>query len=107
MGLRPAQYGWIYNIRWGIMPAEAHAALGKNVPVNPDAEYFLGKIPYMKGKHALAHGLTGDLAIVKSYVYDKYFRDGEPFVELGWWIETIEGDIWLAGGATVKLPYKT
>jgi len=36
----------------------------------------------------------------------KYFRDGEPFVELGWWIETIEGDIWLAGGATVKLPSK-
>jgi hypothetical protein len=99
-------HGWIYNIRWGIMPVEAHAALGKNVPVNPDAEYFLGKIPHMKGKHALAHGLTGDLAIVKSYVYDKYFRDGEPFVELGWWIETIEGDIWLEGGATVKLPSK-
>jgi hypothetical protein len=99
-------HGWIRNIRWGIMPAEAHRALGKNVPTNPDAEDFLGKIPTMKGKHALAHGLTGDLALVKSYVYDKYFRDGEPLVELGWWIETIEGDIWLAGGATVKLPSK-
>jgi hypothetical protein len=99
-------HGWIRNIRWGIMPVEAHAALGKAVPLNPDAEYFLGKIPYMKGKHALAHGLTGDLALVKSYVYDKYFRDGEPLVELGWWIETIEGDIWLAGGATVRLPSK-
>ena len=60
----------------------------------------------MKGKHALAHGLTGDLALVKSYVYDKFFRDGEPLVELGWWIETIEGDIWLEGGAIVKLPSK-
>ena len=99
-------HGWIRNIRWGIMPVEAHAALGKTVPLNPDAEYFLGKIPHMKGKHALAHGLTGDLALVKSYVYDKYFRDGEPLVELGWWIETIEGDIWLAGGVTVKLPSK-
>ena len=99
-------HGWIRNIRWGIMPVEAHAALGKNVPLNPDAEYFLGKISYMKGKNALAHGLAGDLALVKSYVYDKYFRDGEPLVELGWWIETIEGDIWLAGGATVKLPSK-
>jgi hypothetical protein len=99
-------HGWIYNIRWGIMPAEAHRALGKNVPINPDAEYFLEKVPPMKGKHVLAHGLTGDLALVKSYVYDKYYRDGEPFVELGWWIETIEGDIWLAGGATVKLPSK-
>ena len=99
-------HGWIYNIRWGIMPAEAHRALGKNVPTNPDAEYFLEKVPLMRGKHALAHVLTGDLALVKSYVYDKYFRDGEPFAELGWWIETIEGDIWLAGGATVKLPSK-
>jgi acyl dehydratase len=99
-------HGWIRNIRWGIMPVEAHAALGKTVPLNPDAEYFLGKIPSMKGKHALAHGLTGDLALVKSYVYDKYLRDGEPLVELGWWIETIEGDIWLEGGATVRLPSK-
>jgi hypothetical protein len=99
-------HGWVRNIRWGIMPAEAHAALGKCVPVNPDAEYFLKKIPHMKGRHVLAHGLTGDLALVKSYVYDKYFRDGEPLVDLGWWIETIEGDIWLAGGATVRLPSK-
>ncbi len=97
-------HGWIRNIRWGIMPAEAHRALGKDVPTNPDAERFLEKMPPTKGKHALAHGLTGDLALVKSYVYDKYFRDGEPLVELGWWIETIEGDMWLAGGATVKLP---
>ncbi len=99
-------HGWIHNIRWGIMPAEAHRALGKDVPTNPDAERFLEKVPPMRGKHVLAHGLTGDLALVKSYVYDKYFRDGEPLVELGWWIETIEGDIWLAGGATVRLPSK-
>jgi hypothetical protein len=99
-------HGWLYNIRWGIMPPEAHAALGKNVPANPDAEAFLDKVPPMKGERPLAHGLTGDLALVKSYVYDKYFRDGVPFVELGWWIETIEGDLWLAGGATVKLPSK-
>jgi hypothetical protein len=97
-------HGWIYNIRWGIMPAEAHRALGKNVPTNPDAEYFLEKVPHMKGRHVLAHGLTGDLALVKSYVYDKYFRDGVPFVELAWWIETIEGELWLTGGATVRLP---
>ena len=97
-------HGWLQNIRWGIMPAEAHAALGKIVPKDPGCEYFLGKVPFMAGKHALAHGLTGDLALVKSYVYDKYVRSGEFFVDLAWWIETIEGDIWLEGGATVKLP---
>lgn len=60
----------------------------------------------MKGRTVTTHGLTGDLALVKSYVYDKYVRDGEFLAELVWWIETIEGDIWLTGGATVKLPSK-
>ena len=98
--------GWLYNIRWGIMSPETHAAHGKTVPVNPEAERFLEKVPKMKGKHVTTHGLTGDLAIVKSCVYDKYVRDGEFFVELAWWVETIEGDIWQEGGATVKLPSK-
>ena len=97
-------HGWVRNVRWGIMPAEAHAALGKTVPKDTGAEYFLGKVPFMAGKHTLAHGLTGDLAVVKSHVYDKSVRDGEFLVDLAWWIETIEGDIWLEGGATVKLP---
>lgn len=96
--------GWLHNIRWGIMPVEAHAALGKIVPKDPGGEYFLGKVPFMAGKHCLAHGLTGDLAIVKSYVYDKYVRDRDFCVDLAWWIETIEGDIWLEGGATINLP---
>jgi hypothetical protein len=99
-------HGWLYNIRWGIMPPEAHAAHGKNVPVNPQAERFLEKIPKMRGKHVMTHGLTGDLAIVQSYVYDKYVRDGEFLVELGWWVETIDGYIWEEGGATIKLPSK-
>jgi hypothetical protein len=96
--------GWVRNVRWGIMPVEAHAALGTTVPRDTGAEYFLGKVPFMAGKHALAHGLTGDLAVVKSYVYDKCVRDGEFLVDLAWWIETVEGDIWLEGSATVKLP---
>ncbi|MBP2642874.1 MAG: uncharacterized protein H6Q67_761 [Firmicutes bacterium] len=97
-------HGWLANIRWGIMPVESMYAYGKKMPLNKDCEYFLKNVPEMKGKTITAHGMTEDLAIVKSYVYDKYNRDGEYFVDLTWWIETIEGDIWLAGGATVKLP---
>jgi hypothetical protein len=97
-------HGWLHNIRWGIMPAEAHAALGKTVPKDAGAEYFLGKVPFMAGKQALAHGLTGDLALVKSYVYSKQVRGGMFLVDLVWWIETIAGDIWQEGGATVGLP---
>jgi len=98
--------GWIYNIRWGIMPPELHASVGKYVPVNPQAERFLDKIPKLRGKHLTAHGLTSDIAIVKSSVYDKYVRDDEFIVELGWWVETIDGYMWEEGGATVKLPSK-
>jgi hypothetical protein len=58
------------------------------------------------GRGADAHGLTRDVALVKSYVYDKYVRDGEFFVELAWWTESITGEIWLTGGATVRLPSK-
>lgn len=97
-------HGWVHNIRWGIMPPEAMAAAGKPVAANPWLERFLDKVPHMQGKTCTVHGLTGDLALVKSYVYDKYVSDGLFFAELAWWIETIEGDIWLTGGATVRLP---
>jgi hypothetical protein len=98
--------GWLSNVRWGIMPPEAHAAHGKYVAINPEAERFLEKVPKMKGKYILTHGLTGDLGIVKSYVYDKQVRDGEFLVDLAWWVETIDGYIWENGGATVRLPSK-
>jgi hypothetical protein len=98
--------GSVRNIRWGIMPAEAMAAAGKPVAANPALEGFLERVPFMKGRTVTTHGLTGDLALVKSYVYDTYVLDGEFLAELVWWIETIEGDIWLTGGATVNLPSK-
>jgi hypothetical protein len=99
-------HGWVYNISWGLMPARTMEAYGKPVPANPDAVRFLDRVPHMAGSYANAHGLTRDLALVRSYVYDKYVRDGRFFVDLAWWIETIEGDIWLEGCATVGLPSK-
>jgi hypothetical protein len=99
-------HGWLHNIRWSIMDPRCHALYGKDVPVNPQAERFLSKVPKMKDKYVNAHGLTNDVAIVKSYVYDKYVRDGNFMVELAWWIESIDGDIWEEGGATIKLPSK-
>lgn len=80
------------------------AAYGKPVPRNPDAVRFLDPVPHMRGRYADTHGLARDLALVKSYVYDKYVRDGAFSVDLAWWIETITGEIWLEGDATVRLP---
>lgn len=99
-------HGWLTNISWGLMPAPTMAAYDKPVPANPDAVRFLDRVPRMRGRHADAHGLTRDLALVKSSVCDKYVRDGEFLVDLAWWIEAITGEIWLEGSATVRLPSK-
>ena len=97
-------HGWLQNMRWGIMPTEVMADLGYSIPRHPTAATFLDKVPGMEDMYVNTHGLTTDLAIVKSYVYDKYFRNGEPMVDLALWAESIDGYIWWAGGATVKLP---
>jgi hypothetical protein len=98
--------GWLQNIRWSIMDPRAGAALGKPVPSNPRAEHFLDQVPGMKGRFVSAHGLTQDVAIVKSYVTGKQVRDGQFLADLVWWVETIDGQVWLEGAATVKLPSK-
>jgi hypothetical protein len=101
-------YGWVYNIRWSIMAPSALEAVGLSVPDSPFSERYVQRVPSLvkAGKTVNAHGLTTDLAIVHSYVEKKYVQDGEFFVDLVWWVETIEGDIWEEGGATVKLPSK-
>jgi acyl dehydratase len=99
--------GWLQNIRWSIMDPRAHAAYGITVPSNPRAEHYLDKVPFMRGKFVSEHGLTQDMAITRSYVTGKYVRDGQFMVDLVWWIETIDGKIWLEGGATVRLPSRS
>ncbi|MDT7836984.1 hypothetical protein [Aquabacterium sp. OR-4] len=96
--------GWLRNIRWSIMDPRGHAALGKPVPTNPRAERFLHRVPELTGRYVSAHGLTQDVALVKSQVVAKAVRDGRFEVDLVWWIETLDGDIWQEGGATIELP---
>lgn len=96
--------GWLHEIRWSIMDPRANAAYGKPAPANPRAERFLDRLPGMKGRHVTEHGLTQDVAIVKSEVVGKSARDGAFMVDLVWWIETLDGKIWEEGAATVKLP---
>jgi acyl dehydratase len=65
---------------------------------------YLEKVPYMKGKRANWHGMAGDAAISRAYVFNKYTKNGEYFVDLVWWIETLNKYLILEGFATVKLP---
>lgn len=67
---------------------------------------YLDLAPDLAGRDITIHGLTGDIALVKSSVYDHYVRDGQFLVDLAWWIENIEEDIWAAGAATVALPLR-
>lgn len=67
---------------------------------------YLEKVPYMKGKRANWHGMSGDAAITRAYVFDKYTKNGEYFADLTWWIETLDNHLILEGFATVKLPKK-
>jgi len=96
--------GRLRNIRWGIMDARTHAQWGKTVPAHPEAQHFLQQVPSLRGRHVETHGMTGDVAIVQSYVTNAYQRQGEHLVDLVWWIETINGDIWEEGQATIALP---
>ena len=96
--------GTLRNIRWSIMAPSAHRANGKIVPASPLSERFLWRVPALKVRVVTTHPVTSDVALIHSYVYDKYVRDGAFYVDLAWWIETIDGQIYEEGGATVELP---
>ena len=96
-------HGWIKNIRWGIMtdPVEQGFAF----PKNPEAIDFISPVPALKGKKSITHGLQYDVMKIHSQVYDKYEKDGKHYIELGFWITTINDDeIYEEGGATIELP---
>jgi hypothetical protein len=111
--------GWLQRIGRDMMDAPPGASKAVNyqaspnlIPSIPQSSYpklfdkfpYLDKVPYMKGKRAKWHGLGGDAAICRAYVFDKYEKDKEHFVDLAWWVETLDKDLILEGYATVKLP---
>ena len=100
-------HGWIQKIGWSIMDPRGHADLGYPVPANPKSRRYLEKVPSLNGRYPTTHGLTQDIAIIKSYVHDKSIKGDKHFVDLIWWIETIDGDIWEEGGARIKLPSRS
>jgi hypothetical protein len=89
--------GWFYNISWSMMSADNLSDFCYIVPENPQTVRCLDLVPKMKGKHVNANGITIDVAIVKSYIYNKYIRDNEFFVDIAWWIKSLDGYIWMEG----------
>lgn len=99
-------HGWLKTISWEIMSKELMEIYDKPVALAPYAKNFMQKVPFLAGKTLDAHPLTDDLAIIKSYVTNKYVENGEHLVELVWWAETIDHYISCDGLCVVKLPSK-
>lgn len=104
-------HGWLCNMRWGGLFSKdmIATAYGKPHPAaNPEAETFLDKVPEGIIKTSASSGVrAASFIIVKSYVYNKYVKNNEFFVDLIWWIEGFpSGSLWGNGGATVRLPSK-
>jgi acyl dehydratase len=103
--------GWLQRFGWDIM-AKPVGYPDYVIPPYPylpalfDKFPFMEKVPYMKGKRADCHAMENDLVISKAYVFDKYRKGGEYFVDLTWWCETLDKYIVEEGFATVKLPKK-
>jgi acyl dehydratase len=113
------EQGWLQRIGRDMMDLPPGASKAVNYQASPtpipsiplssypklfDKYPYLEKVPFLKGKRAKWHGMVGDAAISKAYVFDKYVKDNEHFVDLAWWVETMDKDLILEGFATVKLP---
>lgn len=96
--------GWLKNISWSIMDPRSHWDHGVGVVPNPVAQRYVSRVPGMEDKYVSTHGLTKDVALVKSQVTDKRVVNGQFEVEIIWWIENINGEIWEEGQALVVLP---
>ena len=97
-------HGKLVNIRWGIMSQDSLASRGFTVPKSPSAIDFLSVVPFKAGQAITEHGMERDTAWVKSYVFDKFCEDGKHYVRLAWWIDTILGETYESGWATIELP---
>lgn len=101
--------GWLQRFGWDIMaeppgyPEYVIPPFPERPPLFDKFPYF-EKVPFLKGKRANCHGMEGDLIISRAYVYEKYKKGNEYFVELIWWCETLDSYLIEEGFATVKLP---
>jgi len=103
--------GWLQRMGWDIMalpPGYDHSVIPpiprEYWPELFDKFPYMEKVPYMRGCRAAWHALEGDVIIIYAYVTDKYQKNGDYFVDLTWWCQTIDKFLVEEGFATVKLP---
>lgn len=96
--------GKLVEISWGIMNPESMEEVGYHLPKSPCYVDYLAPVPEKSMADIRAHGMERDVMWVKSYVFDKYCQNGKHYVKLAWWIDTILGETFEAGQATIQLP---
>ena len=99
-------HGKIKNVRWNIMPADTHAALGKPVAVVEDYVNFIQKVPGKESTTLTIHGLTTDVAIMNAQVIGKTVVDQEYLIKVIVWIEDINKEAWFGAEFDIALPSK-
>lgn len=90
------------SVEWRIM-YDMPGYEGK-IPVTDYGNQYISAVPGMEDRHVQSHGMTGDVIWVKSYVAEKYQKDGQHIVRLIWWLEAFDGVIYQEGAAEVSLP---
>lgn len=107
--------GWLERIGWDIMakppgyPESVIPSITKlMMPALFDKYPYMERVPSMREKRAICHPLEGDLIVSRAYVTDKYEKNGDYFVDLTWWSQTIDEKALVEEGfATVKLPKRS
>jgi len=105
--------GWLQRIGWDIMsvlpgyPESVIPPVTRDMmPAQFDQVPYLEKVPFMRSIRPAWHALEGDTIICRAYVTNKYSRNGEYFVDLIFWCQTLDRYLVEEGHATVKLPKK-
>jgi acyl dehydratase len=103
--------GWLQRIGWDIMynlpgysPSMIPYITKPMMPALFDRYPYMEKVPLMKDKRVSTHAMEGDMIVSKAYVTGKYEKNNEYFVDLIWWVETIDEVLIEEGFAVVKLP---
>lgn len=95
-------HGRIVNLSWCI---GATGGQREGIPAHPNRVSPFKAVPGMEHRHTEVHGEEGDLAINRIHVTGKRVDEaGNHLVDITWWVETIEHQIYTEGTATVLLP---
>jgi hypothetical protein len=103
--------GWLQRIGWDSMsilpgyPESVIPLVTKDVmPALFGRCPYLEKVPFMRGIRPAWPALEGDTIICNACVTDKYSKNGEYFVDLIFWCQTLDRYPVVKVHATVKLP---